>query len=133
MLPTSVHSAPQLPSIWYIPVCSHSLLTPQYFSDNLFCLSYFVLAASDRIIEDMEVSRITARAISYILSSQNLILSPPTKRIKLQMPVSFTVAVKLFAGSKLPRRRIALAAVLHSSCYFHQDFEEMLIHLDAVA
>ena len=69
----------------------------------------------------------------HILSSRNLILSPPQNRIKLQMPVSFTVAVKLFAGSKLPRRRIALAAVLHSSCYFHQDFEELLIHLDAVA
>jgi hypothetical protein len=58
-----VHLAPQLLSIWYIPVYSH-LSTPQYFSDNTFCLSYLVLAASDRIIEAMEVNRITARAIA---------------------------------------------------------------------
>ena len=59
-----MHLALQLLSIWYIPVYSH-LSTPQYFSDNSFCLSYLVLAASDRIIEAMEVNRITARAISY--------------------------------------------------------------------
>jgi hypothetical protein len=58
----------------------------------------------------------------HTLSSRNRILSPPTKRIKLQIAVSFTIAVKLFARLKLPRCQIAFAAALHRYCNFRQDF-----------